>query len=1447
MPLTVFAAQSSTSPTPTNDIELWGTDGTTGRTFLIKDIRVGPEGSFVGNNRLGVGGSLPFAVLGNNAYFLANDGSTGFELWRTDGTTAGTTRVTDFFTNNGTAGDATDDTHGYSPQNIVATSNAIYWVGPGPAAANPSTSPPRFGIWKYDPVTTGITFVSGDVGINNLMAVGDRIYWTFDHATQGFRSSTGLDGADAGTEPDVDAFAGGTGTLLTVGSLVYHINQTGSSARFVNGATVTEMTGEPINMQGMVSTSSHVYFFTATGLFRAPLTGTATEIATVSAVTATGLGFDFQNAGFGGHTPGFAAAGNKLIFSNNRTGSTGVGAGTGSEVWVSDGTGAGTFLLKDIVAGSGSSVPHNFITVGSQVFFQASNGNGSVDLWKTDGTVAGTVLVETLFRGSWSTGSNQVAPPPEIANMSVQNGVLFFSFDDAVNGTELWRSDGTAEGTLMIRNINSTPIDSSYQFFSSSIGAALGGTGLFVGWNAQTGYELFSTNGTAAGTALLKDLNLGGGNSAPQELTVAGSKAFFSAFDPATGRELYVSDGTANGTVLLKDIRPGLGSGSPSGLTAIGNKVYFTADDGVNGFEAWVSDGTASGTFMLKDNFPGSVSGFPNGGGGFGFTAAGTKVFFVAQNFSSGSGDPNAELYVTDGTTAGTARLEINNTGTGGRNGSNPSHLTEFGGKVYFFANNGLTGNELWSSDGTAGGTAIVADLKPGDVDGNPGPDGVNPNFLFVVNGKLVFYDISMSGAQFYVSSGTAASTAAHGGLFSGFGGNPVILGTKMIFSVSNFGPNGTGLYATDGTGAGPTFINPAGMSQANNITPVGSLAVFSAFDSTNGTELWRTDGTTTGTQLLKNINNVSNGMGGTNGSNPTNFVLAGNKVFFLANDGANGQELWVTDGTALGTVLVKNIGPTSANGASSILKAIGNSVLFMANDAAPTASQNSELWISDGTNAGTFRVTDVVQPGSSFFSGVSSFSVNSPFPSTFASVPFTLPAGATGETFIGTADPDYFDGLGGNDFLDGRGGDDVLIGGANDDILVGGEGHDLMKGGPGNDTFYVDSASDVVIETSGQGNDRVAAAVSYALPAAGSVETLEAVNLGSTDALNFTGNAFDQTIIGNNGSNILSGDDGIDTLIGAGGADFLVGGLGNDIMIGGLGDDNYYVDSLGDSISEAAGEGNDRVAAASSYVLAAGQSVETIEAINLTDTTPINLTGNAFNQFIAGNNGNNILTSGGGNDTMVGAGGDDVFIGSSSASAMQGGTGNDSYYVVDSADAVVEVSGEGNDRISAGTSYTLGAAAEVETIEATNLSATTALDFTGNAFQNLIIGNNGPNILDGKGGNDVLVGLGGADIFRFTTALSAATNVDRIDGFVAADDTIQLDGTIFTALSGGTLSANAFKIGTQATDVDDRIIYDPATGRLFYDADGDLAGAAVHFATLAGAPAISASDFVVI
>jgi predicted extracellular nuclease len=404
-------------------------------------------------------------------------------------------------------------------------------------------------------------------------------------------------------------------------------------------------------------------------------------------------------------------------------------------------------------------------------------------------------------------------------------------------------------------------------------------------------------------------------------------------------------------------------------------------------------------------------------------------------------------------------------------------------------------------------------------------------------------------------------------------------------------------------------------------------------------------------------------------------------------------------------------------------------------------------------------------------------------------------------EVLTGTASADLIRGFGGNDVINGANGNDQLDGGTGDDTL---------NGGFGDDTYFLDSGADQVNEAAGQGFDAVYTNVSYTLAAGTEVEWLSTASTAGIAALTLVGNGFGQYLIGNDGLNLL------------------VGGGGADVMVGYNGNDTYYVDNAGDYVAEASGQGFDAVYATTSYALAAGQEVEWLSTAVNGDSIALNLSGNESGQTLIGNAGTNVLNGLGGADAMVGL------------------AGNDTYAVDHAGDVVVEAAGQGFDAVYTSVSYTLAAGVEVEWLSTASSTATAAINLTGNQVSQYLVGNDGANVLDGKGGADVLIGLGGADTFSFTAALG---NFATISDFVHGTDKIALDDAVFTAIGGlGALNANAFVTGTGAADGSDRIIYNSATGQLYYDADGSGNNSgAVLFATLQGAPTLSASDFMVI
>ena len=317
-----------------------------------------------------------------------------------------------------------------------------------------------------------------------------------------------------------------------------------------------------------------------------------------------------------------------------------------------------------------------------------------------------------------------------------------------------------------------------------------------------------------------------------------------------------------------------------------------------------------------------------------------------------------------------------------------------------------------------------------------------------------------------------------------------------------------------------------------------------------------------------------------------------------------------------------------------------------------------------------------------------------------------------------------------GNDTITGSSSNDILTGGAGNDILDGAAGADSMSGGQGNDIYYVDNIGDVVSEQSNQGSDEVLTTLaSYTL----------SNNVESLAGLLATG----QTLNGNGLSNTIIGGDGNDILDGKAGADNLIGGLGNDI---------YYVDNVGDQVTETAGQGTDTVLSSVTFTLGSN-----VENLTLSGAAAINGTGNELANILIGNDAANVLDGGAGIDTM------------------SGGLGDDRYVVDNVGDQVTETAGQGTDTVLSSVTFTLGA-----NVENLTLTGTAAIDGAGNELANVLIGNAAANLLTGGSGNDTLNGGAGNDTLNGGAGTDTAVfagNRSQYTFHANGDGSVQLVG----------------------------------------------------------------------
>lgn len=375
-----------------------------------------------------------------------------------------------------------------------------------------------------------------------------------------------------------------------------------------------------------------------------------------------------------------------------------------------------------------SSRVDNITAFGNRVFFTADDGIHGTELWTTDGTDSGTVLVKDIFAGSGSSSPAELIPFGD---------KLYFSANDSIHGQELWSTDGTDTGTVLVSDISPGEFGSNPNEF-----IVLNGKLLFSTWDTSYAGYMYATQGEDSTTEMIYKLNVN------LDVSVLfNGKLIFEGVD-SLGAEPWITDGTTEGTHRLKDINSGGElefSSEPRSFAVYNGKVFFSARQWQMGRELWVTDGTEAGTVLFKELMPGTESSNPNQ-----LRMFNNKLYFSATT-SAGS-----ELWVSDGTPAGTVLLKDISPGAAS---SSPSWFYAFNGNLYFFANNGTHGQELWKSGGTTAGTVMVKDINP-----SAGFSQSALHAYVILNNQLYFTaEYATGDTRLFRTNGTAAGTTLIG------------------------------------------------------------------------------------------------------------------------------------------------------------------------------------------------------------------------------------------------------------------------------------------------------------------------------------------------------------------------------------------------------------------------------------------------------------------------------------------------------------------------------------------------------------------------------------------------------------------------------------------------------------------------------------------------------------
>ncbi len=676
-------------------------------------------------------------------------------------------------------------------------------------------------------------------------------------------------------------------------------------------------------------------------------------------------------------------------------------SGSGLELWRTDGT--TTELVKDIYPGATSSNPRNFVPLNGKMFFIARDPITTLmQVFTTDGTPAGTQRVTSLF----------IANDNGLQQLTAFNNELYFIRVENSNDRIIYKTDGTPGDLTEVKNFGVvSPFPSSFRATSTEL--------YFVFSTPATGSELWATNGTTVGTRLVKEFVAGAadGIGGLSTARIIGHELYLIVYPTPTSSEIWKTDGTTTEKIVSET-----GIGQMYNLAATSTGLLYSHNDGNLHGNIWASSTT--GDIQKLKEFPPIPGNTYAGYEGTSFNG------FLYMTLPS-SDNTRHELWKTNGDDVFERILNAP---------KNPQYFQIAGNRLYFLADDGTHGQQVWYTDGTNmvmmtefdaategevsnqfffvwGDRVFFHTLLAGqvtlwltDVTGNgitalpPGPSGP----FGIMNDKVYLSGVrDPQILQLWSSDGTAGGTqiikeidivSSSSMALSG----AQVLNGKLLFSASS-APYATSerrhqLWVTDGTTGGTIRFREEGFAHGGfQCIPYKGLAYFGGNDEESGFAIWRTDGTLQGTQKwfdpetgaefsfhgafniigdrltfwwqrLNGYNFVSDELWSTDGiTNPVRIMtfkhvqnyrhmMFNNTLVFNAEKiGDNtGEELWKTDGTGAGTQLIRDTEPGPTTGYVSDLMNFGDTFYFRT-----TVQNERRLWKSDGTTCRTQPMTD--------------------------------------------------------------------------------------------------------------------------------------------------------------------------------------------------------------------------------------------------------------------------------------------------------------------------------------------------------------------------------------------------------------------------------------------------------------------------------------------------------